>query len=58
MFEEKFEIVIWGCFVLLISKFLISKDNSGKIMFKNVDENVVNIIVKIWYKVVLNIVRR
>ena len=39
-------------------KPLTSKDNSGKIMFKNVDENVVNTIVKTWHKAVLNIARR
>lgn len=40
------------------SKPLTSKDNSGKIMFKNVEENVVNTIVKTWHKAVLNIARR
>ena len=56
--EEKFEIAIWGCLVLPTSKPLTSKDNSGKIMFKNVDENVVNTKVKTWHKAVLNIARR
>lgn len=40
------------------SKPLTSKDNSGKIIFKNVDENVVNTKVKTWHKPVLNIARR
>ena len=40
--EEKFEVAIWGYLVLPTSKPLTSKDNRGKIMFKNVDENVVN----------------